>query len=496
MNFYQLPIVSSLNVTDPETGVPFTNDAVLLAHYNTFAIRIGTDNGTVYAARVNNDLYFISIGMGYSGYYWTRYSPIVNQCEVESTEYSTIYAINAFSMIDSYIWDIELTSFLSEKDMLDMFYDTYIDVESNNVIVVRVTATLSDQQNEGGISGEGGGDGDYDDISDPVPIPGLPTFSAANSGLISIFRPSQSEVMALGKYLWTNITDFIENLQKMFSNPMDYFIAFHIVPVFPPVDSPRKIRLGLWETSVSMPPVSSQWYEFDFGSVIISPYWNSALDYSPYTKVHLFLPFIGSVSINTDEIMGNRVGLIYRIDLLSGQCVALLSINNDVYYQFTGECSVSIPLTGADWSRIYSATIGAISNAVTGVAGVTATANRAIQNGNQIYKSALVASHIASSVDNIAGNIMGAKPNIAHTGNISGSAGLMGVRVPYFVIEYPRQSLPENYKHYVGYPSNIYSKLSSVSGYTECEQVIVNGISATDTEIAEITEALKEGVYL
>lgn len=73
---------------------------------------------------------------------------------------------------------------------------------------------------------------------------------------------------------------------------------------------------------------------------------------------------------------------------------------------------------------------------------------------------------------------------------------MLGVRDAYLIIEYPNQSLAKNYKHFVGYPSNMYAKLSDLSGYTEVEQVIASGIWGTDDELAELIEALKGGVYL
>lgn len=429
---------------------------------------------------------------------------------------------------------------------------------STDGVIVTAIARLLDPNDQGGTSDEGGGQGTFDETSDVVPIEPLPELSAANSGLITLFRPSLSELNALGAYLWTNLTDFIENLQKMFSNPMDYFIAFHIVPCIPEVLLSRNIKLGLWETNVSMPPVASQWYEFNCGTVSLSQYWGSALDYSPYTKVSLFLPFIGSVSLNTDEVMGKRVGLLYRIDLLSGQCVAIVTVEilegqaPSVLYQFTGECSVSVPLTGADWSRVYQAAFGAVGSIVAGGAGMaihagtTGGANAALAGaraansiskaGNafakinatskgvkgvaamreQMLNAAAIAADSATAaaseatkgsqaaqrmrllntVSNTVSATMGTKYQVQHAGSISGSAGMLGNKTPYLLVEYPNQSLAKDYKHYVGYPANLSGKLSEFGGYTECEQVIPGGFTGTDGELAEVLDMLKGGVYL
>ena len=424
-----------------------------------------------------------------------------------------------------------------------------------NGLVVRCTGRLLDPNDQGDTSGPGGGGGGFDDTSDPIPVDDLPTLSAADSGLVTLFQPTQEEVKELGSYLWTNLTDFIENLQKLFSNPMDFIISFHIVPVKPATGAAREIQIGLWDTGIDMKPLLSQWCEVNCGSVPVPEYWGSALDYSPNTKISAMLPFIGSVQLNTDEIMGQTVGLIYRIDMLSGSLVAIITINGNVMYQFAGECAVPVPLTGADWSRIYSAFFGTaaataagagiiagagaaadFANALTASASANKTANAvsgtarafgyandtsggipgiqavrkqlvsagqaALDAGNAVSSTSgqlgrgLQAAAITRAVNNVATQVMSGKLNVQHTGTISGAAGLLGNKQPYLLLEYPNQSLAQNYKHFVGYPSNMTETLGTLSGYTECEQVIVTGIHATDSEIAEIAEALKRGVYL
>lgn len=420
-------------------------------------------------------------------------------------------------------------------------------------VVVTVVARLADPNEQGGTSEQGGGQGTFDDTSDPVPVPPLPTLDIAQSGLIALFRPTLADLKQLGAYLWTNLSDFIENLNKLFANPMDYIIALNIVPCVPDVDSPVPINIGSVTTTIELPPIRTQWYEHNCGTIIIPEYWGSALDYAPNTKISLFLPFIGSVTLNTDEVMNKQIGIKYRIDLLSGQCVAMVSVDNAVYYQYTGECSVTVPLTGSDWSRVYSAAIGVVGTAITGgiaagtagaaAGGATsalagATAADAASNAGLAYSmindtskgvrgvaamrqqmleasqmaldagrqaasapsrvaNGVRATRIANTVNNVVGQVMGAKANVQHSGTISGSAGMLGVRTPYIIIEFPNQSLADNYKHFVGYPANLTGNLSQFSGYTECEQVIVNATSGqTDSELSEVIETLKGGVYL
>ncbi len=415
---------------------------------------------------------------------------------------------------------------------------------STDGVIVYAIGKALDPNSQGGTSRPGGGGGTFDFSSDPVPASPLPTISAANCGLVTLFRPTAAQLNALGNYLWTNITDFIDNLNKLFVNPMDYLISLNIFPVVPEVGTERPIRIGQVTSTISMSPILSQWYNYDCGTVRIDEHWGSYLDYAPYTKVSLFLPFIGSVSLNTDEVMNHTIGVQYRFDLISGQCVALVKVDGDVYYQFTGECAVAVPLTGSDWSRIYSAAIGAIGAAAVGAAaGVTSgallnSAARSAMRGSSgsvtggypdtnsrytrdgklsLSKKELVdltipkameaaadsgrssyafpASRIVNTINNTVGQVTSGKLIIQHSGSVSGSAGFLGNRVPHILIEYPDQSLADNYMHFVGYPSNMRETLSMLHGYTEVEQVLLS-IPGTDEELGELLEVLKGGVYL
>ena len=418
---------------------------------------------------------------------------------------------------------------------------------AKGVRVIIETIMVDDPSNNIGTNnsdGPIGGDGTYDDTSDEVPLPAIPDISISDSGFITLFRPSISQVKELGNYLWSNLTDFIENLQKIFTSPMDYFIAFNIMPVTPLVGPERNIYIGNWLSNISMPPILNQFYEFNCGTVQIKEYFGSFLDYAPNTRARIMLPFIGDRELDTNEIMNKTLHLWYRIDLLSGSCVAVLTINNSVYYQWSGNCAVGIPVTGSDWSRLYSsaarvATVG-LGLAIGGLAG-GATSTFITSNASGVAQGSAVASlgrvfnsvpagipgvsrertALLSAMENVntpattqitshtsraingamIGNIIGynamaSTQRTQHTGDMTGSISIMGNRTPFIVLEYPNVNLPEQYKHIVGYPSNQYVTLSNVSGYTKCKTVMFESTKATDDEIEMVISALKGGVYL
>ena len=214
------------------------------------------------------------------------------------------------------------------------------------------------------------------------------------------------------------------------------------------------------------------------------------MDDSPYTKAQIFLPFIGVRGLAIDDIIRADLQLKYIIDLFTGACNASLKCtknNKDanrsqlasVLYQFTGNVSANIPVTGANYASFIQATIGAVGTAVGVATGAGAAAG------------------LASAVN--AATSM--KPDVEKSGNLSSTAGFLGIQIPYLILTYPHVCIPNERDKAVGTPSFIglspNRKLNSFSGFTLLHRINVKGISCTDAERNMIAECLTgEGVIL
>lgn len=327
----------------------------------------------------------------------------------------------------------------------------------------------------------GGGGGTFDNTGNNIGFGGLPTLSAVAAGFITIYNPSLTSLQALSDYLWTS--NFFDNVKKIFSNPMDAIIGLSIVPVIIPPDQSVEVKVSGISTGVYMTKASSQYTQLNCGTLAIEEYWGSALDYSPYTKIQIYLPYIGIRELSTDDIMGKTIELLYNVDILTGACTAQIKSGNSVLYQFSGSCSCSIPITGRDFSQIISNVV----NAVGGVALGVATGGLA---------APMTVAGVAAALNCSASSVMNSKPRVERSGSMGSTAGLMGVQTPYLIIERPRQALPVSYNEFVGYPSNITAMLSTLSGYTEVESIHLENIHATSDELTEIENLLKGGILL
>lgn len=319
--------------------------------------------------------------------------------------------------------------------------------------------------------------GDFDITSDPIDFPPLPTFGAVDSGFISLYNPTLSELQNLARYMWTNPLFDISAWKKIFADPMDAILGLSIVPVAVPESSARSITVGNIVTDVSMKVATSQFVEVRCGSLNVNEFWSGYLDYEPYTKAEIYLPFCGVHQISVDDIMNKTIEVRYHIDILSGACCAFVKCGESVLYQFIGQCSSSIPISGNDFTNV----INGVLSATTAIGSLVATGGAS---------APLAVPALSATALNAL------KPNIEKSGAMGGTGGMLAIQKPYLVLTRPKQAHPENQNHYTGYPSFITENLGDLSGYTEIEKIHLEGVPGTDAELSEIETLLKGGVIL
>ncbi len=334
------------------------------------------------------------------------------------------------------------------------------------------------------ISYAGGGTGSFDNTSDTVGVPALPTLSAVSAGFIAMYSPTLTQLNNLASFLWTDNMFDPDNFKKLFTDPMECIIGLTIVPVNPQTSGSMSVKVGYVDTGISMARLSSQYAEINCGTIQAEEFWGSALDYAPMTRLHLYLPYVGIREINADEVMNKSIGVVYHIDLLSGGLTAFVTANGSVLYQFNGQCALNIPMASSNFTNMIQGAISAIGS----VASTVATSGASVGMG-----MALSATQIGASAAN---NAISNKPSFSHSGSMGGSGGMLGVQTPYLIIERPRQSMPEGMNKFCGFPSNIYYKLSDLEGFTQIEYIHIENVSATGEELSEIERLLKEGVIL
>lgn len=302
--------------------------------------------------------------------------------------------------------------------------------------------------------------------------PAIVTPTGSASALWKIYNPSQSELDTFGAWLWS--PNFVDQLLKVFNDPMQAIIGLHKIFCTPSVSGSGVIKVGYLSSNATANYVDDQYVDVDCGSVDLYEFYGNVFDYEPFTRLQLFLPFIGFVGLSTSDCTRGKIKVKYRVDVLTGQCLATVSVVRDMHenilYTYAGNCAVQYPVS----SGSYVGIIG-------GLLGIAGT----IASGGALAPVAIGA---------MAG-IGGIHTDVKHSGSIQGSAGAMGCKTPYLVIERPQTAMPNNGELIEGLPQNETVTLGSCSGFVKVKKATYN-ISALDVELDMIKSLLENGVYI
>lgn len=304
----------------------------------------------------------------------------------------------------------------------------------------------------------------------------IPTGSA--SALYSVYNPSQSQLNSLGSWLWSS--NFVDQLLKLFNDPMQAIIGLHKIFATPPTSGTGTIKVGYLDSGVGSNLVSAQYTEVDCGTVKIDEYFKNALDYLK-TDIYLYLPFVGIVPLNVEDVTRASINVKYKIDVLTGACLATVNVTRDAngggqLYVYTGNCAVQYPLSSGSYMGI-----------VAGVLGIAGGVASTMLSGGALLPMALGAG--ASAMGNM-------KTKVEHSGSLSGNSGAMGIKKPYLIIRRPQTKIADNFKLLAGESQNEYGVLNSYTGQTRVKYVHLENIPATDSELTQIEELLKSGVLI
>ena len=307
----------------------------------------------------------------------------------------------------------------------------------------------------------------------PIVVPATGSASA----LYAIYNPTLSQINAFGAWLWSD--NFIEQIKKLFNDPMQAIIGLHKVYATPATSGSQNIKVGYLDSGVSANVVSNQYTTIDCGTVTLSEYFHNVFDYAPYTQINLYLPFIGIVNLDNADVMRSSIHIVYHVDVLSGACLAEVKVTRDgaggTLYQYTGNASVTLPISSGSYMGIVSS----IASIAGGIAGTIASGGAALPM-------------LASA----AGSALNARAKVEHSGGFSGNAGAMGGKIPYLIISRPQVALANNFQKYIGYPANYTTKLSNCKGFVKVLECHIENVNATNTELTEIESILKEGVLV
>lgn len=383
----------------------------------------------------------------------------------------------------------------------------------------------------------------YDPSAPPVPqnhYSDTTTFNTIGniSTLTRRYALDGTAVENLGADLWT-ITEDLRTLDPdedyknfdqevlngfLTTNPIDCVVSLRRFPLTLPYGSADTIKLGKFNTNVSCYAMNKSAETYSFEGTLIAPqFGDSFLDYNPYTKFELYVPFCGTVELNPADILNRTLNVKLVVDFDTGTCTAYVLANNLCIETLNGSLAIDIPVTGTDATTVAAQIFNGIIQAR------QARQHGVFTNLSKAFTPRGLMSNIynvfgsAEEIINAGNERKQAEYSISHTEapvHVIGSASPVGSwaidlncrLIIYYPTSYMITYTPDNQAHWSESFINDYAQNT---GFAVCQNGLVeyrrglviaanplfSGVKtnsqnypATQEELALIEQALQEGV--
>ena len=338
-------------------------------------------------------------------------------------------------------------------------------------------------------------------------------------------------------------------LESFFSKPDDWISTVMVYPFNIPLGrngtSQGKLQLGLYDTKIDCYDLLLVSEMYEMGEILIQPHFNNFADYDGYSKMEVWLPFLGTVDISLNDVIGKYLKFRLGVDYISGQgtwyiCVGdnptnatsvfvdLLGVNDRILSTHVCQIGSQLPIGTTNTASVYRNLImGAVKGVSTalssyaisslGATGGTATTKevrtaRNEKTGRQITKATKKTEtkynnsnyQFGKSIIGVFDYATDSLNNMhisASTDRSNNPTTMINTCKSIKVIRYYPKLITtdENYGKLYGYPLGQTKVLSTLSGYTEISNIHIEGEgfkSATQKEILMLKEALSDGIIL
>lgn len=305
-------------------------------------------------------------------------------------------------------------------------------------------------------------DSDSDDGQTTIDTVGL---------LTTTYILTQERLKNIANKLWDS--SFIDNIKLVNNNPIENVCSVKMLPVKVSGEE-KKVYIGNVDFGINGEKISSNYSPWYSEKKTISlksdlPLW---ANYAPFTKMSIYLPYIGYKELDVNRFMGGTIQVKYIVDVLTGMCKAVILNKLGKVISFDGNCGVDIPLTASnkaqhDFAYLQSVIGGVASVASKDVIGATINVQNAISNP------------------------FSSQTHGCNTPTCSSNEGnVIALYIDYPHIQYPSTFAKEN-----GLPCNLSLVLKNCKGFTKVasDSIDLSGIPCLDEEKERLRNILTSG---
>ena len=305
----------------------------------------------------------------------------------------------------------------------------------------------------------------------------------------TLYEITHEQLNSFINYFWGNgITadsNILELLQGLYGNISEAVLGVNFIPIDLGIQtSPKGVKIGRLETSFQWQALTDNVVAKTIGSIDIKPQSKrkTFFDYAPYTEIKLYLPYLGIVDLDTNSYMDTTLTVKLIVDVASGNASYALLSDGCLYDTFTFQLGISIPFTLSNGSQLQASYM---QNAISCSLAVVTTPAKPVSGIKTI------GTELGALTDVTV-------PSYNNKGTVSGASTLGNCQNCILYIKRPIYNRPSNYGRMVGFPVNKTFKLSTLKGYTVCENAKIASFDSkpTDTEYNEIIALLEKGVII
>ena len=355
----------------------------------------------------------------------------------------------------------------------------------------------------------GGGGGNGDNFDDPIPFPDTPFSPASLGGYLTLVQ-SPAELKGLTNVIWKPVIKDLSDALKVYFNT-DNLTNSVLSIMFFPVDLAAmplglthsdSIRISWSDDNISADIMANNVpHEIDAGYYDVAEYYGSFLDYSPYTSIDIWLPYIGYKPLDIDAIMGKKLNVKYYIDFIDGIATAVIFANGSPINTFSGQLGIDLAVTGRDKAAKLRQTIDAVATMTTGVnksaTGIAQAIGSAYAGdvGGAVGPMSGVTSTMAGAT--MAGlQTVFQQPTSTMYGTAGGENWLSMPQKCHLKITRTVAASPAAYISEMGYPASYTGKVSAFTDYLKCSAVFGEFLNIPADDADEIQSLLQSGVHI
>lgn len=147
-------------------------------------------------------------------------------------------------------------------------------------------------------------------------------------------------------------------------SPIESIVSLIRYPFTPTHGGTKQtVKLGRFDASAEGYPISNAIQTITFAGKSIFPrFGNCFLDYEPYTKYEVYVPFCDTVELSAADILGHTLNVRLVVDLFTGVCTGYILADSLCIETTTGNVGVNLPLTGLDTATINANIANAEAN--------------------------------------------------------------------------------------------------------------------------------------